>query len=111
MVKILAALGTVMTLSAMTAQASFLNDNAHYLMADAPTMDEAHIKYYMAGARGCLNGFYHGFYGNDSESISTECLGQTTYTHLNQFFTLIQSGKINDLFKSFGQLYQTSYDI
>lgn len=111
MVKILAALGTVMTLSAMTAQATFLNDNAHYLGADSSNMDEAHIKYYMAGARGALNGFYNGFYANDSESIASDCLGQTTYTHLSTFFSLIQSGKINDLFKSFGQLYQTSYDI
>jgi hypothetical protein len=77
-ISLIATLGVALALS-MTAQGSLLNDGSHFLLGDGFKMDEAHIKYYMACARGGIAGFYEGLYKNDSESISKECLGETTY--------------------------------
>jgi hypothetical protein len=65
----------------------------------------------MACGRGGLTGFFQGFYHNESETISSDCLGETTYQHFNQFITLLTSGKITELFKSLGMFYQFSYDV
>ena len=46
-----------LTLATLT-QASILNDAFSPLAAAPSSLDEQHIKYYMACARGGLNGFY-----------------------------------------------------
>jgi hypothetical protein len=46
-----------LTLATLT-QASILNDAFTPLAAAPSSLDEQHIKYYMACARGGLNGFY-----------------------------------------------------
>ena len=99
-----------LTLATLT-QASVLNDGLFSLEAVPAELDEAHIKYYMACARGGIAGFYQGFYKNNSETIDKNCLGETTYQHLNQFIQFISSGKITELFKSFGVFYQFSFDV
>jgi hypothetical protein len=65
----------------------------------------------MACVKGSLDGFSKGFYANESESISPDCLGQQTYTHVSEFFKLMGSGDIMQVFKSFGKIYQVSFDI
>ncbi len=111
-ISLMATLGLTLALSTLT-QASLLNDGLNFLsLQDASSqIDEKHIKYYMACARGGMTGFYQGLYKNDSETISKDCLGETTYQHLHQFFEFLTSGKINELFKSFGVFYQFSYDV
>jgi hypothetical protein len=112
-ISMMATLGLTLALSTMT-QASLLNDgfSSFLSLKDAPSeWDDKHIKYYMACARGGVAGFYQGFYKNDSETISKDCLGETTYQHLHQFVDFLTSGKINELFKSFGVFYQFSYDV
>lgn len=56
--------------------------------------DEVHVKYYFAAYRGALNGFFSGIFNNASETVSQECLGETTYTHLKNFYKMFASGDI-----------------
>ena len=109
-ISLIATLGLILALSATT-QASVLNDGSSFLLEQADQWDAKHVKYYMAAARGGLNGFFQGFYKNDSEGIAADCLGETTYQHFNTFISLLTSGQITQLFKSVGMFYQFSYDV
>jgi hypothetical protein len=109
-ISLIATLGLILAFTATT-QASLLNDGSYFLQDSNDVFDEKHVKYYMACARGGLSGFFQGFYKNDSEAISSDCLGETTYQHFNQFLTLLTSGKVTEIFRSFGMFYQFSYDL
>lgn len=86
--------------------------NERFALQESTNMfDQAHAQYYMSCGKGALDGFMKGFYANSTEGISEDCLGQTTYTHVQEFFTLLTSGQIMDIFKSFGKFYQVSFDI
>lgn len=97
---------------AAATQATLLNTESFSLQDNKKDdLDEKHIKYYMACARGGLSGFFQGFYKNASETISSECLGETTYQHFYQFISFLTSGKITEIFKSLGMYYQFTYDV
>jgi hypothetical protein len=65
----------------------------------------------MACARGGLGGFIQGFYANESETVSKDCLGESTFQKLDQFIKMLESGNLMDVFKSFGKMYQFTYDL
>lgn len=117
-ISLIAAVGAVLMVSSIVS-GSFVSEamkpsTAHLnalVKENEFTLDEAHVKYYMALARGGLNGYRQGFYDNATETISQECLGETTYKHLNTFFTMLNSGKIMEIFKSIGVFYQFSFDV
>lgn len=101
---------------ASVAQSSFVEtslfNNRFSLQEDNTNMfDQDHLQYYMSCGKGAIDGFMKGFYANNTEGISDDCLGQTTYTHVSEFFGLLTSGQIMDIFKSFGKFYQVSFDI
>lgn len=73
--------------------------------------DVPHVQYYFSAYRGGLSGFFTGLFNNASEIVSQECLGQTTFTHLQKFYNMIVSGDIIQIFQSVGALYQVSYTI
>lgn len=105
-------------LLASLASASIVNEGLKgnsftYALQQKPVdyFDEVHIKYYFAGYRGALNGFFSGLFNNQSESVSQECLGETTYTHVKTFYKMFASGDIIKIFQSVGALYQVSFDI
>lgn len=120
-ISLIATVGAVLMVSSIVS-GSFLNqalnlNRAQVELKSSPLLeqgisfDEAHTKYYMALARGAFDGFRQGFYDNATETISKDCLGETTYKHLSDFFGMLTSGRIMDIFKSFGVFYQFSFDV
>ena len=117
-ISLIATVGTILLASSMVSAgflSSALDMNRAQLelesLQQGITFDEAHTKYYMACGRGALDGFIGGFYANDTETISKDCLGESTYKHLNSFFTMLNSGNILEIFKSFGVFYQFSFEV
>ena len=119
-ISLIATVGTVL-LASMTS-ATVLNDALNInraqaelqnfnLQADVNYFDSTHVKYYMACARGGLGGFIQGFYANESETVSKDCLGESTFEKLDQFIKMLESGNLMDVFKSFGKMYQFTYDL
>lgn len=68
-------------------------------------------RYFFSIGRGALDGFTQGLFANTSETISKECLGEQTYKHLNDFVTMIVSGDIVQIFRSFGVFYQFTFSV
>jgi hypothetical protein len=73
--------------------------------------DDAHLKYYFACVRGVSGGFIQGLYDNTTETVSKDCLGDTTFKHMSDLKAMLVSGDILQLFKSVGTVYQLGYDI
>ena len=119
MAKISAALLTCCVL-ATAASGQFLQNTLQGLLlkntfeldqSNVNYFDQSHVKYYFACIRGGFDGFSQGLYNNASETISSACLDEKTYSHLDEFFTLVNTGKIVEVFKSFGRFYQFSFDV
>lgn len=89
--------------------------HASFLQAPIELEQSANIdvqtQYIFACIRGGLAGFTTGLYDNSNETVSSECLGQTTYNHLVQYWGNVMSGDIMQIFKSFGVIYQLGFDI
>jgi hypothetical protein len=119
MVKIsLATAALVIASAATVSQATLFNpesllSTASYYLGQGtdPTkmLDDAHVKYYFSCLNGLQGGFISGFYDNETETVSAECLGEQTFKTSSQLVHDISSGNIADIFKSFNLIYQTSY--
>lgn len=72
----------------IVASLAVLSTVAHATFLQAPIELEqsapldAQTQYLFACIRGGLGGFTTGLYDNSNETVSSECLGQTTYNHL-----------------------------
>lgn len=118
MVKISLATAALVVASAATvAQATLLNQvqtlTSYFgLTADPATtnyFDDAHVKYYFACGNGYMGGFLSGFYDNNTETVSSDCLGESTFKIMENLIDDATSGNLADIFRSFNSFYQTAY--
>ena len=105
MVKISLASAVLALTTVSVAQASFLGkalEAAKFLQQSPSTpvnyFDEPHIKYYLACGGGYMNGYIQGFYANKSETVSAQCMGQSTLDSINAFKDDFTSGNIQQIF-------------
>ena len=67
------------------------------------------VQFYMACARGAIDGFSRGLYKNESEGIPNECMSATTVKDVVEVKEILQSGDILKLFQSVSLLYQLAF--
>ena len=119
MVKISLASAVLALTTVSVAQASFLSKafevSAKFLQQDPSTpvnkFDEPHMKYYLACGSGYMGGLISGFYANKSETVSAQCMGQSTLDSINDFKRDITSGHIQQIFQSFNVFYQAAFQV